>query len=168
MSDLRSPLLVVPNDTVLLAVVAPLSLALLCCAGKWGKVLPAVSILLSIVAVCLIRSRTATLTIIASLAAAAALARPRLAIVCGFAVTAVAVLLDASLGFQLVTKFDQLWKQKDFWNGRTAIWSAAWDGFMKSPILGHGPHTFDYVSPASIHLRWAHNLYLEILACITQ
>ena len=131
MSDLRSPLLVVPNDTVFLAVVAPLSLALLFCAGKAGKVLSPTSILFSIVAVCLIRSRTATLTIIASLAAAAALARPRLAIVYGFAVTAVAVVLDASLGFPLVTKFDQLWNQKDFWNGRTPIWSAAWDGLSR-------------------------------------
>jgi hypothetical protein len=187
LSDFGSPLLVVPNDTVLLAVVAPLSLAVLFGAGdglvvgrrnperesalsptrKRGhllhQILPAASILLSILAVCVIRSRIATLTIIASLAAAAALVRPRLAIACGLGVTAVAAAVDALLGFPLLTKFARLWSQKDFWHGRLPIWSAAWTGFTTSPILGHGPHTFSYVSPAWIHLRWAHNLYLETL-----
>jgi O-antigen ligase len=176
LSDFRSPLLVVPNDTVLLAVVAPLSLALLFGTGNGleskmlgrrkrlpNQVLPAASIVLSMVAVCVIRSRIATLTIIVSLAVAAALVRPRLAIAYGLGVTAVVAVVDASLGFPLLTKFARLWGQKDFWNGRLPIWSAAWTGFTTSPILGHGPHTFSYVSPARIHLRWAHNLYLEIL-----
>jgi O-antigen ligase len=176
LSDFRSPLLVVPNDTVLLAVVAPLSLAVLFCAGNGLKtnvvgrrkhlpheILAAASILLSLVAVCVIRSRIAMLTIVVSLTAAAALVRPRLAVVCGLGVTAVAVVVDALLGFPLLTKFDRLWDQKDFWDGRLPIWSAAWNGFTKSPIFGHGLHTFSYLSPAWIHLRWAHNLYLETL-----
>jgi O-antigen ligase len=164
LSDVRSPLLVVPNDTVFLAVIAPLSLAvLLCRSGRASQLLAAISILLSILAVSVIQSRIATVTIIASLGVAAALVRPRLAFVFGPAVLAVTLILDAALGFQLLTKFSVLWRQSDFWNGRIPIWSAAWTGFITSPILGHGPHTFDYVSPASIHLRWAHNLYLEIL-----
>jgi len=165
LSDVRSPLLVVPNDTVFLAVIAPLSLAvLLCQSGKASKLLAAVSILLSIVAVSVIQSRIATLTIVASLGIAAALVKPRFAFVGGPAVLAAALILDATLGFPLLAKSSVLWRTSDFWNGRIPVWSAAWTGFITSPILGHGPHTFDYVSPASIHLRWAHNLYLETLS----
>ena len=166
MSDLKSPLLIVPNDTILLSVITPLSLALLCSeSGKMRKVVPAASILLSIFAVCIIQSRIATVTIIVSIATAVALVRPRLAFGSGLAVLAVALLLDASLGFPLSSKFSLLGDQRidHLWGGRIPVWSAAWTSFVTSPVLGHGPHTFDYVSSASIHLRWAHNLYLETL-----
>jgi O-antigen ligase len=165
-SDLQSPLLIVPNDTVLLAIIAPLSLALLCCeSSKVRKVVPAVSILLSILAVCVIQSRIATLTILVCLTSATALVRPRLTFGSGLAVLTVALLLDAALGFPLSSKFSLLWDPRigHIWGGRVPLWSAAWTSFVTSPILGHGPQTFDYVSSASIHLRWAHNLYLEML-----
>lgn len=166
-SDVQSPLLIVPNDTAFLAVIAPLSMAVLCGeARKAVQVLSALSILLSVCAVCLIQSRVGILTMSASITCAAAFLRLRLALAFGLAVLPATVLIDGSLGFPLATKFALLWSAGpgQLWDARIPIWSAAWAAFLKAPLWGNGLHTFDYTSPDSVHLRWAHNLYLETLA----
>ncbi len=166
-SDVRSPLLVVPNDTAFLAVVAPLSLALLWCEGsKAVRALAVLSILLSVCAVCVIQSRVAILTMIGSLACVAALLRPRLALPFSLVILAVTLLIDGFLGFPLVTKFGLIWNAgaSRFWDARIPIWSVAWANFLQAPLLGQGTHTFDYTSIDLINTRWVHNLYLETLA----
>lgn len=166
-SDVPSPILVVPNDTAFLAVVAPLSLALLCCEARNAvRVFSALSIFLSVCAVCVIQSRVAFLTIISSLACAAAFLRPRLALPFGLVILTATLLVDGLLGFPLATKFGLIWDAGSggLWDARIPIWSAAWAAFLNAPLWGQGLHTFDYTSPDSIRVTWVHNLYLETLA----
>lgn len=166
-SDVRSPILVVPNDTAFLALVAPLSLALLCCEARNAvRVLSALSILLSVCAVCVLQSRVAIMTMIGSITCAVAFVRPRLALPFGLVILTATLLIDGFLGFPLVTKFGLIWDAGSggLGDARIPIWSAAWAQFLEAPFLGHGPHTFDYTSPDSITVRWVHNLFLESLA----
>ena len=166
-ADVQSPILVVPNDIVFLGVIAPLSVALLCCKTPNGvRVLALASILLGVCAVCVMQSRVAMLTLVGSLALAVLLFRPRLALPIGLAVVLATLLMDGALGFPLLAKFAQLWDGESgrLWDARLPIWSDAWASFLSAPLLGHGLHTFDYTSVDSINARWAHNLYLETLA----
>ena len=164
-SDVHSPILVVPNDTVFLAVIAPLSVVLLFSETSVEvRVLAVISILLGICAVCVMQSRVAMMTMVASLTLAVLLLRPRLALPFGLVVAAATLLVDGALGFPLLAKFSQLWESGRLWDARLPIWSAAWAAFLSSPVLGHGLHTFAYTSVDSINTRWAHNLYLETLA----
>lgn len=166
-SEVRSPILIVPNDTAFLAAVAPLSLALV-----WGdarksiRVLSGLSIFLSLFAVFVIRSRVAILTTIGSSVLATLFIRPRIALPLGLGILSASLLVDGFLGFPLLSKFGLIWDpgSGSLWDGRFPIWSAAWTAFWGAPILGEGPHTFDYTSPDSIRAPWAHNLYLEMLA----
>jgi O-antigen ligase len=156
-----SPLLVVPNDVTFLAVVAPLSLALLCHQprGSMG-LLALLALLVSGVAICVFRSRTAVLTMGASLTCAAALMQPhrRLTrgVIYGLAFLLGILLLDGLLGFPLITKIVRKWSTL----GRIGYWTTAWSMFREGPWLGLGPHTFRLFH----RTPWAHNLYLEVLA----
>ena len=166
-SEVESPILIVPNDTAFLAAVAPLSLALLWCdARKSIRVVSGLSIVLSLLAVSVIRSRIATLTMIGALVLAALLLRPRIALPLGLGFLSASLLVDGLLGFPLLSKFGLIWDAGSggLWDARFPIWSAAWTTFREAPILGHGPHTFAYTSVDSIRAPWAHNLYLEMLA----
>ncbi|MBI3303818.1 MAG: O-antigen ligase family protein [Deltaproteobacteria bacterium] len=162
-----------PNDITFLAVVAPLSLTLLSREprGVVGAV-AALSLLLSASAACLLQSRVAMLTMVASITCAATLIHPRLGLACGLAILLLALLLDGLLGFPLVAKFGRIW------DSRIPLWLAAWAMFLDAPVLGHGPHTFvllyrSYLDGLSLPtwlpvdtrvVSWAHNLYLEVLA----
>ena len=159
MSEVRSPIFVVANDVTFLAVIAPLSLVLFYSEPQRAvRVLAALSILASAAAVCVIQSRVAIITLVATITVAAALLRPRLAVASGAVVLALVLLVDGLLGFPLVAKFGQVG------DGRMQIWLEAWAMFVANPLLGHGPHTFVYTSPDAITVTWVHNLYLEELA----
>lgn len=172
---LGSPILVVKNDVTFLAVVAPLSLALMYCEfrGLVG-VTATVSLLLSIVVVGVFQSRVAMVTMVASLVCTAGLLRPRLGLACGLASLVLILCIDAFLGFPLVAKFVLRWDG----SGRIPLWLAAVAMFRDAPLLGHGPHTFvlfyrSYLEGLTLPswlftepriVPWAHNLYLEVLA----
>jgi O-antigen ligase len=149
-----SPLLVVANDITLLAVIAPLSVALVVREPRSvvGGV-AALSILMSLAAVCLLRSRGALVTMIASITCAAACVRPWRGVAWGVVLVLLALLVDGWRGFPLLAKFGILW------DGRLPLWSSAWAMFRDAPLVGHGPHTFRYNG-----IPWTHNLYLEVLA----
>lgn len=128
---------------------------------------------MSVCAVCVLQSRVAVLTMIASTACAATLVRPRVGFACGFVILAVALLVDGFLGFPLAAKFGRIW------DARISLWLTAWAMFLDAPWLGHGPHTFALLYTSYLHglnlpawlprdphlmVPWAHNLYLEVLA----
>ena len=156
-----SPILRVPNDIAVLAVLAPLSLALIYRKPRgFESALGAISLLFGAGAIVAMRSRTATLTLIGSLTVATLLTLPRrrlkwaLAVIGALVILALAV--DWAIGAPLASKFLAQWRL-----GRRAdLWATGWDMFLKSPLLGHGPGTFGRFN----EIRWAHNLYLEFLA----
>ena len=169
-------LLVVPNDSLLLALNLPLILAVVL---VWRRPLViglgVASIIASVAVVVLLQSRAALLCIVVGVAVTGLLARRRrslvyLAVAASAGATVVAI--DAALGFALLHKLTGIC------NNRDALWAAAWSLFAERPLLGQGPFTFkelyaDHV-PAigwlGCELRdtrvmpWPHNLYLELLA----
>jgi hypothetical protein len=175
MQEVGSPILLVPNDATFLAVIGPLSLVLL--VGKpWSPTggLAALSLLASVCIVVMLRSRTAMLAMVISLACTSALIRPRrrlaFGLACGLTSLFLALLVDWFFAFPLMSKFIRQW----YGSGRIALWLATWAMFLDAPWLGHGPHTFvlryqAYLSDlglpsSSVIIPWAHNLYLEVLA----
>jgi O-antigen ligase len=173
--EVGSPILLLPNDVTFLAVIAPLSLVLL--VGKpWSLtgVLAVLSLLASACIVVILRSRTAMLTMIVSMACTSALIQLRrrltLRLACGLTSLFLALLVDWFFAFPLLSKFIHQW----YGSGRIALWLATWAMFLDAPWLGHEPHTFvlryqawlsDLGLPiSSVTIPWAHNLYLELLA----
>jgi O-antigen ligase len=171
--QMGSPLLLVPNDITFLAVLAPFTFVLLyrepCTRVGVGA---ALSLLVSLWAICVLQSRVAVLTMITSLLCTAVCIRPRLGLLGGVLFLFLALGIDGLYGFPLVAKWTQVQ------DARLFLWWAAWAMFRDAPLLGHGPHTFvlryqSYMpqSPLPAWLpvdtrlvSWAHNLYLETLA----
>jgi O-antigen ligase len=171
----RSPILLVPNDSTFLAVLAPMAFVMFYQRPRsMSGLLAALALLLSGGVIVLLRSRTALLTMIISLTCAAVLLRPRhrfaFALGCALTLVGLVLLIDGWLGFPLTAKFVHHWRG----SGRLTLWRAAWAMFLDAPWLGHGPHTFvelyrGYLAelglPNSSRVSpWAHNLYLEVLA----
>lgn len=157
---LGSPILIVPNDTTFLAIIAPLALALVYHQPR-SRTGAAASLVLTLMActVAVYGSRGATLTFLvgtACTAAALSLKRYLLAIAGIFAVVAVfAYLFD----LPLLSKFSQILS-----DGRLSHWASAWMLFLEAPLLGHGLHTFIDTSLHPQGVTWVHNLYLQTLA----
>ena len=161
--QLGIPILVVPNDLTVLAVIAPLSWVLLSREPRGlVSLVPALSILLSAVAVCVYLSRTAVLTMLITLLCAAMLSqrfhRRTLWTVGVSAVLLLGLLMWIDMpqvrGPSLLTKFLERGL------GRIPYWTTAWTMFSDAPLLGQGPHTFGLFHKTP----WTHNLYLEALA----
>ena len=155
------PILVVRNDVTFLALVAPLSLVLfLNEPRRLVRILTALSILFSLGVVCILRSRTAVLTMIITLTCTSVLLQRKRHLISGLAYTLVMVVfvffIDGALGFPLAARFGQM---------KTVQWRitqslAAWEMFLQAPVLGHGPHIYGL----SHRAPWVHNLYAEVLA----
>ena len=159
-----TPFLVVGNDVTFLAVIAPLSLVLTGHRRTGVRLVGGLSLALSAGIVVLFESRGALVVMAVSLACAGALLRPRGLARAGVAVAMIVCVVDASLGFPLAGKFGLLWSE-GLWDARLGIWRAAWQSFREAPWLGHGPYTAMYVSSDGREsMRWAHNLYLDVLA----
>jgi O-antigen ligase len=172
--EMGSPVLLVPNDGVFLALVAPFSFILLHLkTNRLVRLVAMLSLLLSVCAVVILSSRVALLTLLVSVCCAAGLLKPRLALVWGSIVVLAALLFDAGLGFPLLTKFASVW------DARISLWLVAWAMFLDAPLVGHGPYTFgllyqSYLSGLQlphwvlldphVNVPWAHSLYLEVLA----
>jgi O-antigen ligase len=162
-SRLGISIFVVPNDLTFLALITPLSLVLLFRKprGVMG-ITAACSILLSICAIFVYRSRTAALTAIISLVCATLLTQRRRRLATGLAYLLgllLLVLLFNALLFpesQLIVKTIRKWGTL----GRIAYWKTTWAMFLDAPLVGQGPHTYGLFHKTP----WAHNLYLEVLA----
>ena|SRR5882724_7117694 len=159
------PLLVDPNDLTFLAIIAPLSLVLLCREARLAyRIIAGLSIFLSLCAACVFRSRTAVLTTIISLTCITLLTQRRRRLATGLAALLALLLLALLLNIlffpnsQLVEKVIR--SNYGTLSGRTPLWSAAWMLFLSAPVVGHGPHTFGVFSK----IPYVHNLYLEALA----
>jgi len=174
-SNMGSPILIVKNDVTFLAVVSPLSLALLYHKSRSiYRVIAAISLLLCIAVIGIFQSRVAVLTLVASITCFFMLIRPKIGFACGSVILIMLLLVDGFMGFPLIERFIHHWDG----TGRIPLWLSAWKMFLDAPLLGHGPHTFilfynSYLNNLSlpswlfVDLRvvpWAHNLYLEILA----
>jgi O-antigen ligase len=174
-AQVGSPILIEANDVTLLATTAPLSLALLQQNRRSGiAMLAGASLLASVGAISVLQSRTALVTIIASLLCAVTFGRSRHRVAFGFAcaltVGVVSLMIDALVGFPLLQKFSRSWTAGE----RMSLWLSAWAMFREAPLFGQGAHTFvlfyqSYLTDLGLALPprlipWAHNLYLEVLA----
>ena len=154
-----SPILIVPNDVAFLAVIAPLSLALVYLQPRSAvAILALTSMILSLCVAMMYLSRTATAAFLVSvLCTIAALRSGRYVFVVLIGVVSVAGIdfLDrpSLLGKFLSHGFHP-------GSGRLDGWAAAWAMFVDAPLFGHGLHTYDN----GAGIRWAHNLYLQTLA----
>lgn len=160
LSLMNSSMIVVVNDLIVLAVIAPLSLALFYLKPKSTiGIIAALSVLLSICIIVIYQSRSALLTMIASITCFLILVLHRIGLAVGFVIFILTFLIDSFLGFSLIAKFSRIWHG----DSRFTLWVSAWTDFLNAPILGHGPYTFIYKYPSKM-TTYAHNLYLEALA----
>lgn len=167
MAQLGSPILLVSNDAIYLALLAPMCLALLLANASVGrKVVAGGALLLVSVLAALLQSRMMAGVLIVAVSVMMLLIRPRLAAWSIPAASLLIIVFDAARGFPLLARFSQLHVsgQSPLWDARVPIWQTAWQMFLAHPLLGHGPHTFSYVSVDKIQVSWAHNLFLETLA----
>jgi len=169
-STIRSPLFVVPNDTIFLSLATPFSFSLISKARNRAVLLTAfASIAVSLIAVLIAESRTALGIIF----------------ICGviycwgkkagltlLALVSLAVIADLILGASLLQKIPVIP------SSRLPLWDSALALFREHPLFGGGPFTFgDYYQefiktvryPAWVvvdtrTIPWPHNLYLELLS----
>jgi O-antigen ligase len=168
-----SPIIVVPNDLILLAVIFPFTLCFLRKDARTAFILIAVaSLAVSVIAIIAFQSRGAIIALVAGALVYLWLTSRRLSIILVAAILFLALITDAVMGFPLLSKFGQ------FSDARIPLWIAAWGMFVDAPILGFGPHTYglfyqSYLETARLpefsvveprFTPWPHNLYLEVLA----
>ncbi len=174
--NMGSPIMVVKNDTTFLALMCPLSLALLYLRPfSIGGIIAALSLFVAVADISVFQSRIAVLTTVISISCFfIGIQKSRASIICGLVLTAIILTVDCFTGFPLMERFIRHWDG----TGRIPLWMTAWQMFLESPLVGHGPHTFGlhYNSYISNHIfptwlfvesrfvPWPHNLYLEVLA----
>lgn len=167
---LGNALLIVPNDVLMLSVMAPLVAGVAWTGGGWLRVLAIIYLVLALVAGVMIESRQAVLLLIMGMVLLAGLMRPVwvLPLLCLGVVAG--VLVDWLLGWPLAHKI--------FMFPRTYVWHTAWVMFLDRPWTGQGPGMFKdlyfpFLERAGYVLAelgdrrtmpWAHSLYLEQLA----
>lgn len=173
------PYLSVPNDLLILALVAPFSAIWLLRHTVWPiKAAAGMTLLMALATLTIYESRSGVALFVIScvlvVAMRAGASWRKTVSVLGISVCLL-LLVDASSGFRLAEKFAHV----QTLSLRVPLWAAAWKMFLGAPSLGHGPGMFsplyegylagirfpDWVlmSPA-IHSPWAHSLYLELLA----
>jgi O-antigen ligase len=173
-SSLNSPVLRVPNDVTLMAVLAPFALVLLVGKRRTARGLGIAALVATVLIVLTIRSRGALLALGAALLAFCALTQHRRTVLLVACLLTVAVAVDIAFGSRLIHRFT------DLIDPRLASWWEAYEMFLHAPLLGHGPGSFgplyhDYLAktppPVQFDFRldreyvpWAHSLYLELLA----
>jgi O-antigen ligase len=171
-----SPLLLVPNDTTLFALLAPFSLALAWRAPRGFEALLAVaSLALGTAAMVVYQNGIGLLALLLGLSIMTFLLNRRVALWTVSTLLLLGVAADAWLGWPLLGKFVGLGQRLD---PRWPLWLSAWSVFLEHPWLGTGPHTFgliyeNYFQQLTLpawfahdprHTPWVHNLYLETLA----
>ncbi len=167
---LGNALFVVPNDVLILAVMAPLMLSL-AWVGDWR--LRGLTIFYLIVALIIginLHSRQTVFLLLLGFVIFIAMMRPRLAAPALLIGVVVGVIGDGLSGWALAHKI--------FLFPRTYVWHTAWVMFLDRPWTGQGPGLFKdmyftFLGKAGYVIQelsdrrtmpWAHNLYLEQLA----
>jgi O-antigen ligase len=174
--DTESPVMVVKNDVTFLAVMCPLCLALVYLRPRSiSGMIGALSLFICVAVMGVFQSRVAVLTMIISISCFfIGIHKSKAAFAYGLAVLIMILMVDFFMGFPLIERFIRHWDG----SGRIPLWVSAWQMFLESPVVGHGPHTFGtyYSSYISNHIfpswlfvdsrfvPWPHNLYLEVLA----
>jgi len=166
------PILVVPNDAILMAAVAPFCVAMLNADDQpWVKALAAAALVVTLTAIIVLQSRGAMLTFLFECGLMVIRQRPRHALAGLLAVCLLFVVVDGLLGFPMVGKLG-------FLNDRLSLWLAAGAMFLDHPVLGYGPHTYELFYGAKLAqfdlpewlpvgeeiTPWPHSLYLEVAA----
>jgi O-antigen ligase len=171
-----SPIFLVKNDVTWFSLVAPLSLALVYQKPRSVSGVTAfLSVVGSIVVVGMFQSRVALLIMVVTLTCFfSCVHSKKMGLALGSAILLLIVGIDGLAGFKLLERVVQHWDG----SGRIPLWLSAWEMFLDSPLLGHGPHTFvllyqPYLQDLSLPswlfvdprlIPWPHNLYLEVLA----
>jgi O-antigen ligase len=173
------PYLSVPNDLLVLVLVAPFAAALLTTETSWRiRALLLISLVMFLAALTVYASRTGVALFVLSVTwviAMRARVRWRLVIWGLLLVIGLLLLVDAATGFRILRKFSYV----ETLSLRIPLWTAAWKMFLAAPWLGHGPGMFSVLYEGylngtrfpewvlllpALHAPWAHSLYLELLA----
>ena len=167
---LGNALFIVPNDVLILAVMAPL-MSGLAWSGDWR--LRGLTIFYLVVALIIginLQSRQTVFLLLLGQVIVIALMRPRLAAPALLIGAVVGIISDGLSGWTLAHKI--------FLFPRTYVWHTAWVMFLDRPWTGQGPGLFKdmyftFLGKAGYVIQelsdrrtmpWAHNLYLEQLA----
>ena len=166
-----TPLIVVPNDAILLAIIAPLSLSVILKKPRsYRALIVGLSIVLSIVVIVFLKSRGAALVMLVTLPIVLnAHFRLKHTIIIAVSALMFILLIDGATGFNLLGKFSNIRE------ARFSLWVSAWTMFLDHPWFGYGPHTFVFhyqqylpvgsgLAIESKVTPWAHSLYFELLA----
>jgi len=177
------PVIGVPNDLTLLALIAPFTLVLFLQGAGWHwsrlwRALLLMAVVLSTAIIVFYQSRSALLGLITGLIMLAiclirGMREWLILLTVILAAVLLGLLLDAFAGFGMLAKFSDPVR----WT-RLRLWLTAWQMFIDAPWLGQGVGGFsvlyeEYATALSLpewldwdqrHMPWAHNLYLELFA----
>lgn len=172
-TEVKSPLYIVPNDLLFLALISPFCFSLfLSSSAIIDKLLSATSIILGLFTLVAFETRSAVLIYVICGCVFTFLYSPRNVrkILCYLGVFV--VVFDLILGFPLTTKLTMIP------SSRVPLWYAASSMFIENPLFGNGPQSFaayytEFIATISFptwvvvderNIPWPHNLFLEILA----
>ncbi len=167
---LGNALLIVPNDVLILSVIAPLVLGMAWTRVGWWRFIAAIYLLSALVVSAMIQSRQAVILLILGSVAVVTLMRPRWSVPILIVGILTVLAVDGLLGWPLAHKI--------FMFPRAYVWHTAWVMFLDRPWIGQGPGMFkdlyyEFLERAGYVLAelddrrtmpWAHSLYLEQLA----
>ncbi len=175
MSAVSFTYLSTPNDLILVALVAPLTIALIYMSPLWPiHFFSFISLVFSFSIIILLRSNAALVVMLVEVILLCFFLRQKYIFIGLLILLLLVIIGDGLQGFLLLDKFTNL----SVWGNRVPLWLAAYDMFLDAPIIGHGPGSFsilskDYIGDLSMlewmvqdprHAPWVHNLYLELLA----
>ena len=169
------PIFLVPNDMILLAIIAPF----ICCRIELSsslifKLFLSVLLVVNIFVCVLYQSRSAVITFLITVMLYWCFSRGIKAFKYIFLAVILVCSMDALNSFALLSKFSS-----HILDSRVALWWTAWQMILDQPFVGEGPYTFAYfykngmsdiVRPENFRIidhriiSWPHNLYLELLA----
>ena len=170
---IKSPLFVVPNDTIFLSLVTPFSFSLIVeSKNTAARLVACLSVVVSLIAIIAFESRTALAVTFICATVSIWNNRFRPVIVYLLALGISTLVIDAFLGFSIYQKLPIVP------SSRIPLWHAALTMFQEQPFFGAGPFTFgpyyqDFLKEISYPswiiidrrvIPWPHNLYLELLA----
>jgi O-antigen ligase len=173
--SLAIPILVVPNDLLLLAICIPLILSgALASKMLFLKIFFMISTVLCLAAIVMVNSRSALVASAFGLFIVAVFQRGRWMWISIIGGAAGLLALDGIRGFSLLLKFAQA-PQCD---PRQPLWAAAARLWSEHPLLGYGMHNYrelyrdrieSFALPACSMVDgrltpWPHNLFLELLS----
>ncbi len=167
-------LFVVPNDALLVAVLAAVCLPLLHQTRPLLRGLALATWMLAFLVGFVLQSRGVLLVLLVALVGRAVWVgrqQPKVAVgLCA----GIVLLVGLVLGIELAVQGPFTSKFIGWWDGRIPLWHAAWAQFAASPMVGHGPGSFGVLHDPAADLftavvdrrisPWPHNLILEWLA----